>query len=366
MPRVHLTLLALLSAVCILSLGACSGGGDSGRSSVTPVPTPAPIDDFVVGKPLVRSGIGDVEAVFDRYADSRADLIEMYKRQAWFKDGLTREESLFVERGISFVAKYDGPRTATISEDTIERKLYRYDKIQLSSGEVELMLIYEAGQNAEREMSTIKQILPMLEQVVGIPYPEKVMTFVNGNFGINDFNEGEFIRIDDCCTISSFILAHELAHTYWSVAASWFNEGMADLYAVMVTERLNQGIPEGWKGESKELDSYYAQRKQSAARFPQKTLPQRLTEEGLYETADVFLYDIRAIIGAEDFLAAGKRAFLTSDYGRTNLSDFRVEETFLQFAESDQQDRIKQLFNTMIWGDDGQKYEALKERDANP
>ena len=243
--------------LCLLLLAACSGGGDGEASkAVHAVPTPARIDDFVVGKPLVRSGIGDVETVFARYASTRAELIGLYKKQAWFKDGLSREESLFVERGISFVARYDGPRTATISEETIRRKLYRYDKIQLSSGGVELILIYEPGQNAEREMNIIKQVLPVLEQVVGIPYPEKVMTFVNGDFGINDFNEGEFIRIDDCCTISSFILAHELAHTYWSVASSWFNEGMADLYAVMVTERLNQGIPEGWKGESKEMDSY--------------------------------------------------------------------------------------------------------------
>jgi hypothetical protein len=368
MPRPRFSVLALLGAFCILFLGACSsGGGEDGPSaSITPVPTPAPIDDFVVGKPLVRSGIGDVDAVFARYASTRADLIDLYKSQPWFKDGLNREESLFVERGISFVAKYDGPRSATIGEETIRRQLYRYDKIELSSGEVELILIYEPGQNAEREMNTIKQILPVLEQVVGIPYPEKVMTFVNGDFGINDFNEGEFIRIDDCCTVSSFILAHELAHTYWSVGASWFNEGMADLYAVMVTERLNAGIPAGWKGESKDLDSYYAQRQQAVARFPQKVLPQRLTEEGLYEAADVFLYEIRGIVGAEDFLAAGKRAYLTSDFGRTNLSDFRVEETFLQFAEADQQDRVKQLFNQMIWGDNGQKYEAFKERDANP
>ena len=38
----------------------------------------------------------------------------------------------------------------------------------------------------------------------------------------------------------------------------------------------------------------------------------------------------------------------------------------MQFAEGDQQDRMKQLFNTTIWGDNGQKYEAFKERDANP
>ncbi|MGE0059706.1 MAG: hypothetical protein AB7P33_15535 [Dehalococcoidia bacterium] len=369
MPRRYLPLLALLSAVFVLLLGACSGGGDgddAGSSSVTPVPTPAPIDDFVVGKPLVRNGIGDVDAVFARYGATRAELIDLYRLQAWFKDGLTREESLFVERGISFVAKYDGPRSATIGEETIRRKLYRYDKLQLSSGEVELILIYEPGDNAERELNTIKQILPVLEQVIGVPYPEKVMTFVNGDFGINDFNEGEFIRIDDCCTISSFILAHELSHTYWTVGPSWFNEGMADLFAVMIIERLNQGIPEGWKGESRELASYYAQRKQAAARFPAKTLTARLTEEGLYEAADVFLYEIREILGAEDFLAAAKRAYLTSDYARMNLSDFRIEEVFLQFAEGDQQEQIKQLFNKMIWGDNGQKYEAFKEREANP
>ena len=46
-----------------------------------------------------------------------------------------------------------------------------------------------------------------------------------------------------------------------------------------------------------------------------------------------------------------------------NLSDFRIEEVFLSFAEGEQQEQVKQLFNKMIWGDNGEKYEALKERE---
>lgn len=324
---------------------------------------PERIDDFVVGRPLVRSGIGDVEQVFNRYAATRADLIALYQAQDWFKDGLTRDEALFVERGISFVAKYDGPRFAQISEETIRRKLYRYEKLTLSNGEVELLLIYEPGQNAERQMNLIKLILPALEQLVGVPYPEKVMTIVNGNFNINDFNEGEFIRIDRCCVLSSFVLAHELAHTYWTVASSWFNEGMADLYAVMALEKLNAEQPPGWQRQSIQLDAYAASRKQAASRFQFKTLPQRLASEGLYEAADTFLYEVRDIIGHENFLAAARKVYLTSDYGRMNVSDFRVQQVFLSFAEGDQVNRLKALFNQWIWGDNGERYERLLERE---
>jgi hypothetical protein len=320
----------------------------------------------VVGRPLNRLGIGDVEAAFARYERTRANLIELYQDQPWFRDGLTRDESLFVERGLSFVAKIDGPRTAYISERTVRDKLYRYDTLQLSQGEVEIIVIYEPGQNGEREMQMVKLILPVLESEVGIPYPLKVVALINGDFGINDYNDGEFIRIDRCCVNSSYILAHELSHTYWSVAASWFNEGMADLTAVRLLEELNQQAPAGWRGEALELESWVAARRQQAARFPSLLLPRRLASQGLYEAADVFLFDIRQTIGAEDFRAAVRRIYLASDYGRTNVSDFRIEETFLSFAEGEQRDKIMALFNASIWGDNGQKYADLKERDSNP
>jgi hypothetical protein len=361
-PR-HLLALALPLVAFLL---ACSGSDQGSQPALTPVPTAERIDDFVVGRPLERFGIGDVDAAFARYERTRADLIELYKEQDWFRDGLSRGESLFVERGLSFVAKIDGPRTAYISEKTIRDRLYRYDRLQLSQGEVEVIVIYEPGQNGEREMQMVKLILPVLESEVGIPYPLKVVTLINGDFGINDYNDGEFIRIDRCCVTSSFILAHELSHTYWSVAASWFNEGMADLTAVRLLEELNSQAPTGWRGEAVELESWVASRRRQAARYPSLLLPRRLASQGLYEAADAFLYDIRDAIGAADFRAAVRRIYLTSDYGRTNVSDFRVEETFLAFAEGEQRDEVMALFNGSIWGDNGEKYAGLKERDSAP
>jgi len=362
MPRV----LAALVFTLALLLAGCSGGSNGREDSFTPVPQPEPIDEFVVGRPLARNGIGDVERVFARYDTTRASLIAFYQEQPWFKDGLTRDEALFVERGISFVAKYDGPRRARISEQTIREKLYRYEKLDMSQGEVEVLLIFEPGQDADREMALVRLILPALESVVGVPYPEKVMTLVNGDFDINDFNEGEFIRIDRCCVVSSFILAHELAHTYWSMASSWFNEGMADLTAVMVIEALNEQAASGWRQESLSLESYYASRKRLAARHEFKLLPQRLAVEGLYETADVFLYDIRQVLGAEAFRDAVRRIYLTSDYGRTHLGEFRLQEVLMQFADAAGDEQIMAMFNEQIWGDDGQRYADLKEQAGTP
>ena len=72
------------------------------------------------------------------------------------------------------MARYDGPRFAEVPQTSIEKKLYKYDKIRLSQGDIEVLLIYEQGDNADAEMSVIKQAIPVIESLVGVQFPEKV------------------------------------------------------------------------------------------------------------------------------------------------------------------------------------------------
>ena len=356
MPR----FLAFLTSVALgLGLVACSGSDEPPSAA----PSARVTDDYLVGRPQNRAGIGDVEAVFDRYASSRAGLIATYREQPWFKDGLSRDEALFAERGLSFVARYDGPRSATVSDETIRRKLYLYDRVKLRSGEVELLLIYEPGQDAEREMALVKAVIPVLEQLVAVEFPEKVLTVVNGDFEINDFNDGQFIRITRGSIGSGFVLAHELAHTYWSMASSWFNEGMADIYAVLAIEALEANPPAGWNRLSADLDAHYRSRQASVSsgRFPDLTLPRRFASDGLYEAADVFLLDIRRLIGHHSFLAAARDIYLTSDFGRYTLREKRLQDAFLARAPESAREGVSALFNRMIWGDNGERYQELQE-----
>jgi hypothetical protein len=355
-----------------LVLTACSAGGTPAPTPehptvAVPSPTQAPAtetaDDALVGKPQNRASIGDVERAFLRYETTRSDMIATFRDQPWFKDGLTRDESLFVERSITFVASYSGPRRAYVSDETIQRKLYRYERVPYSQGEIELLLIYEPGQDVEREMLVLKSVIPALEKLIGVEYPERVMTVVNGAFEINDYNDGQFIRIARCCYASASVLAHEMSHTYWSMGPSWFNEGMADIYSVLVNDQLNRDPPPGWRTSAANLDDYYRQRKAAvdSRRFPDIALPRRLASDGLYEVADVFLIDLRRLLGVEAFNAAVKEIYLASDFGRYNLKEKRIQDTFMKHATAEARATIMTMFNRTIWGDNGERYRQLQE-----
>jgi hypothetical protein len=349
----------------MLVLTACSGGGEPAIEEPAATETAAPVDDFMVGRPQNRAGVGDVQRAFDRYEPTRADAIALFKEQEWYRDGLTRDESLFVERALTFSSRQRADR-ATISAETIRRKLFVYEKVTLSRSEVELLLIYEPNQQAEREFALLRAALPVLEELVGVQYPWGVMTVINGPFEINDFDDGQFIRIARCCPGSSFVLAHELAHSYWSMGPSWFNEGMADIYAIQTIERLQSRPPAGWTSLRADLESHYRSRKiqVDSGRYPNILLPRRLASDGLYEVADVFLLDIRRVLGADAFASAAQAIYSASDFGRYNLREKRIEDVFLQFTKAGDRDEVMSLFNRQIWGDNGEKYRELVEQEG--
>jgi hypothetical protein len=349
---------ALLSALLI----ACTGGGGSDEPPNTPAPVATPrFDDFAVGVPQNRPGIGDVDRALARYESSRGDLISLFQAQPWYQDGLDADESLFVERSLAFVAGQPGDSFKTISRAAITGKLFLHETLQLRNRQVELLLVYEPGQDARREMSLLRAAIPALESQVGIEWPEKAITVVNGSFGINDYNNGGFIRIDRCCVTSAFVLAHELAHTYWSMGPSWFNEGMADLYSTITLQRLDADPPEGWRGFGENLDSLYESRRRLEGRFPDLKLGERFATDGLYQVADLFLLRIRETISPEAFSAAVADIYAASDFGRLSLKDKRVEDVFLSHASGKDRDTVMSLFNKQVWGDNGETYRRLQE-----
>jgi hypothetical protein len=362
---------AVLVALTAVLLTGAACGDASGPPAAVDTPSPplssaTPLGTCVVCKPQNRAMIGDVETAFARYEATRKDRIDFYKSQPWYRDGLSREEALFVERGLTFVARYDGPRTAYVGDETIRDKLYLYEKFPAEKGPIELLLIYELGQRAEQEMALLKRTIPLLESIVGVEYPARIMTVINGRFEVNDFNESEFIRIARCCTQAASVLAHEVAHTYWSVGPSWFNEGMADIYSVILLERMNADPPPGWRGFGATLDAFYRSRKSQVegGRFPNMTLARRFAQDGLYEVASVFLLDIRQAIGEEAFAAAVRDIYLASDFGRYNLSEKRIQDFFLERADALARPEVMALFNRHVWGDNGERYQRLKELDA--
>ena len=354
--QLRLAALAFLTTL----LAACSGGSDGPSATPAPASTPA-FDSFSVGSPQNRPGIGDVDRAFARYETSRGDLISLFQEQPWFKDGLSHDEAVFVERSLAFVAGQPSASFKTINPASVRDKLYLYEPLQLRKRQIDLLLIYEPGQDAKREFALIKAAIQTLEGEVGIEWPEQAITVLNGAFEINDYNNGGFIRIARCCLLSSFVLAHELSHTYWSAGPFWFNEGMADIYATLTLQALNDNPPAGWRNFGADIDAFYSARRRTVSRFPDLTLPQRFASDGLYEVADVFLLDIRQVIGDEAFSAAAADIYAASDFGRLTLKEKRVEDIFLEHTSSNDRDDVMKLFNQEVWGDNGETYRRLQE-----
>jgi hypothetical protein len=348
----------MLALVLVLLFGvACLGGsGDSAspaRSS----------QDFIVGRPQARTGIGDVDRAIRRFENTRADLIGFLRAQPWFQDGLDAEESLFTERAITFAGSQQASSFQSLNQASMRDKLFLHERVALRTREIDLLLIYEPGDDGQREFALLKAVLPVLERELNVEFPEPAITVVNGNYPINDYNPGGFIRLARCCDLSPFVVAHELAHTYWSAGPFWFNEGMADIYATLVLQRLDEEPPEGWRGFNSDIDSFYASRKRVVAsgRFPDLPLPRRFGSDGLYEAADVFLLEIREIMGAQAFAETASQIYLASDFGRFTVREKRVEDIVLAHTREGDRDEVMALFNRQVWGDNGEEYERLKE-----
>jgi hypothetical protein len=349
---------SLLALALVLLLGAaCLGGSDD---SATPARSS---EDFIVGRPQGRTGIGDVDRAIRRFENTRADLIGLFRAQPWFQDGLDAQESLFAERAITFAGGQQASSFQSLNQASIRDKLFLHERVALRTREIDLLLVYEPGDDGPRQLALLKAILPVLEGELNVEFPEPAITVVNGNYPINDYNPGGFIRLARCCDLSPFVVAHELAHTYWSAGPFWFNEGMADIYATLVLQRLDEQPPEGWRGFPNDIDSFYADRKRAvtSGRFPDLPLPRRFGSDGLYEAADVFLLNIREIIGAQAFAEAASQIYLASDFGRFNVREKRVEDIVLAHTSPEDRDDVMLLFNRQVWGDNGEEYERLKD-----
>jgi len=112
------------------------------------------------------------------------------------------------------------------------------------------------------------------------------------------------------------------------------------------------------------VDAYYRSRKAAASRASDLVLSRRFASDGLYEAADAFLLEIRALVGAEAFAAAARDLYLASDFNRFRVGEKRIEDVFLAQAGADVREEVMGLFNRYIWGDNGERYRRLQELDA--
>lgn len=136
------------------------------------------------------------------------------------------------------------PEQVTIEERTTDLPL---------AGETYLAII-RTGPGAERSMDLLDHSVRQIEDVMGIPFPNRYVGWLVGEavtptFGGNNF--GTHIAtlpkydVDDgsnAAEFAGYLVAHEVAHYYWSGNSNWVDEGAADFMA-SVSENSRTGRP---------------------------------------------------------------------------------------------------------------------------
>src|SRR5262249_26138656 len=145
----------------------------------------------------------------------------------------------------------------------------------------EVLLIFQPGQDGQKEMNFVKKAIPAIEKQVDVDWPLPVVTLVNGNFSISNWdaagdNDGEFIRMTACCVLTPDILAHELSHVYRPPGPRWSDEGMPAVTPSLVQPPPPPAPPPGWSAPAYPIDSLYNARKTVLNNVPYQPLPQRM------------------------------------------------------------------------------------------
>ena len=136
------------------------------------------------------------------------------------------------------------PKQITLEERIIDLPL---------AGETHLAII-RTGPGAERSMDLLEHSVRQVEEFMGIPFPNRYVgwlvgeavtpTFGGNNFGTHITTLPKYDVDDDSrsAQFTGHLVAHEVAHYYWSGNSTWVDEGAADVLAT-ISENARTGRP---------------------------------------------------------------------------------------------------------------------------
>ena len=133
--------------------------------------------------------------------------------------------------------------------NTVERRTIKLPR----AGRVNLTII-RTGPGAARSMDLLEHSVRTIEDFLGAPFPQKYVALlfedavsssaVGTNFGTHmailpkyDVDDGSH-EADS----SGRVIAHEVAHYYWSGAGNWLDEGASEFTAA-ISEQVRVGLP---------------------------------------------------------------------------------------------------------------------------
>ena len=204
----------------------------------------------VADMPFLQTLEAADEAALDSLADIayfNEDRLANTLSRPMLQDGVTDDEAPIVST-LFQTLKWAPELVDTLLDPdatTVERRA-----VDLTlAGEVELAII-RARPGARRSMDLLENAVREAENLMGAPLPARYVgllyedavagSFADGtNFGTHiairpeyDADDGSF-----AAGFAAHIIAHEVAHYYWSSNADWIDEGMADMMASAIENR---------------------------------------------------------------------------------------------------------------------------------
>ena len=214
---------------------------------------PAVAEEIAAMQFLDRLEPSDLVALnsLSRLADDDYEVFRRVMAHRNIRDGIFDQEAEIVAL-LSGVNRINPDLLATLlgsPRTTLERRTINLPRV----GRVNLTIIRTVP-GAARSMELLEHSVRTIEDLLGAPFPQKYVallfedavsnSMVGTNFGTHmailpkyDVDDGSHEA-----DASGRIIAHEVAHYYWSGAENWLDEGAAEFTAA-ISEQARVGLP---------------------------------------------------------------------------------------------------------------------------
>ena len=214
---------------------------------------PAVAEEIAAMQFLDRLEPSDLVALksLNRLADDDYEVFRRVMAHRNIRDGIFDQEAEIVAL-LSGVNRINPDLLATLlgsPRTTLERRTIKLPR----AGRVNLTII-RTGPGAARSMDLLEHSVRTIEDFLGVPFPQKYVALLfedavsssadGTNFGTHmailpryDVDDGSHEA-----DASGRIIAHEVAHYYWSGAENWLDEGAAEFTAA-ISEQARVGLP---------------------------------------------------------------------------------------------------------------------------
>ena len=157
--------------------------------------------------------------------ESDRGYLEQVLSHPTLRDGITDDQTVVVAALQSVVRHRPELLDTLLNPDqvTVEKRVIRLPH----SGEVTLSVIHVIP-GTYRTMDMLEQMVRTQEGFMAVPFPRSYVGLLAADAIPVGGGPSGMITVDPGSAEDDYIIAHELAHTYWSFFPPWLREGAAD------------------------------------------------------------------------------------------------------------------------------------------